>query len=118
MKLTSHYARSTSFAIVVIVLVALIAFLTGILYLVFAKAAVAEPKLQGYLMRLAWLTGAAMFLAVLILMGVVIRYVASRLTDRPEEFKPTGYVDVWAEAGRRLKAEDAPPVEPFEKSDP
>lgn len=117
MKLNAHYARSTSFGIVVIVLVALIALLGGMLYVVFAKAASAEPRLQGYLMRLAWLTGAALFLSILILLGVVVRYVASRLTDQPEPFKPTGYRDVWTEAGRRLKAEDAPPIEPFEQED-
>lgn len=117
MKIKAHYARSTSFGIVVIVLVALIALLGGMLYVVFAKAASAEPRLQGYLMRLAWLTGAALFLSILILLGVIVRYVASRLTDQPEPYKPTGYRDVWTEAGRRLKAEDAPPIEPFEQED-
>ena len=115
MKLEARYLQSASFGIVVIALVALIAFLTGMLYLVFAKAASAEPGLQAYLMRLAWLSGAVLFLSILILLGVVIRRISARLTQPPEKYKPTGYVDAWTEAGRRVKAEDAPPVEPYEK---
>ncbi len=117
MKLHAHYMRTTSFAIVVISLVAWIGVLMGLLYLVFAMAAPADPERQAYLMRWAWLTGAVLCLSLIILAGAVIRYVASRLTEPPEPFKPTGYVDAWTEAGRRLKAEDAPPVEPFEKDD-
>jgi len=29
-----------------------------------------------------------------------------------------GYVNAWAEAGRRLKPEDAPPIEGFEDGNP
>jgi uncharacterized membrane protein len=116
-KVNAHYVRATNFAILVIALVALIAMLTGLLYVIFAKAASASSQAQGTLLRVAWLIGATLMLTVLILLGVVIHYVAQRLTQPPEGFKPTAYFDAWSEAGRRVKAEDAPPVEPYEKED-
>jgi len=114
-NLKTHYLRATNFAILVISLVALIAMLTGLLYVIFAKAATVDAKTQSALARVAWLTGAALMLSILILLGVIIHYVAQRLTQPPEGFKPTAYFDAWTEAGRRVKAEDAPPVEPYEK---
>jgi membrane protein implicated in regulation of membrane protease activity len=111
------YRSRTRFALVVISLVTMVALLTGLLYLAFARAAAAEPKDQAYLLRLAWLTGAVLIATFLVLVGVIVHYVASRLSEPPEKYKPTGYVDIWSEAGRRLKPEDAPPVEPFELED-
>ncbi len=116
-KLSFHYFRATNFAVLVIGLVAWIGMLTGLLYLVFAKAASSEGDLQAYLVRMAWITGAVLILSVVILAGLVVHYVASRISEPPEEVKPMGYVDAWSESARRLKAKGAPPVEPDEEED-
>jgi len=110
-KLNLHYFRLTNFAVLVIGLVAWIGMLTGLLYVVFAKAASSEGDVQAYLMRMAWITGAMLTLSVVILAGLVVHYVASRISEPPEETKPMGYVDAWSESARRLKAKGAPPVE-------
>ena len=111
------YRRRTSFAIVVIALVAFMAILTGVLYRTLAAAAQAEPDTRDYLMRLAAMTTAVLVLSAVLLFGTVIRYIASRITGPADKFKPTPYEDAWTEAGRRLKPEDAPPVQGFEDED-
>jgi hypothetical protein len=116
-KITGQYTRATSFAILTIALVTAAALLTGLLLLLLDAAGKAEPEKQRHLVKLASLTMGALVLSVVILVGLIARYVAYRLTHPPEPFKPMGYEDAWKEAGRRLRPEDAPPVEGFEDSD-
>jgi uncharacterized protein involved in cysteine biosynthesis len=112
------YSRRASFAILVIALVTFLALVAGVLYWVLKSAAEAEPALRDYLMKMAALATAVLVLTVLILFAVVIRHIASRITSPTE--KPTAgtYENAWAEAGRRLKPEDAPPVPGFEEEEP
>ena len=109
-----RFSRATSFALLVISLVALVAMLAGLMIWLLRSAVAAEGQRQKELVRFASVSFAATLLAVLILIGVVARYVARRLGADSKPHKPMGYVDAWAEAGRRLKPEDAPPVEGFE----
>ena len=117
MKPIAHYARLTSFAVLVIALVALVAMLTGLLLLLLSAAGTAEPERQKYLVRMASLAMGALVLSVVILAGVVIRYLTQRLTGPSEQFEPMGYESAWKEAGRRLRPEDAPPIEGFEDAE-
>ncbi|KKM21284.1 hypothetical protein LCGC14_1636950 [marine sediment metagenome] len=115
-KPTTRYTRATSFAILVISLVAMGAMLAGMLVWLLHAAGLVEAKSekQQYFLRLASVTMAALLLWVVILVGLVARYIARRLTDRTDRPQPMGYVDAWAEAGRRLDPKDAPPVDGFE----
>jgi hypothetical protein len=116
-KITSRYTRATSFAVLTIALVAAAALLTGLVLLLLDAAGKAEPERQRYLVKLASLAMGALVLSVVVLVALVARYVAYRLTNPPEAFKPMGYESAWKEAGRRLRPEDAPPVEGFEDRD-
>jgi len=110
----TRYSQAASFAILVISLVVLVTMLAGLMIWLLRSAAAAEGDRQRELVRFASLAFAATLLSVLILIGVVARYVARRFSADSEPFKPMGYVDAWTESGRRLKPEDAPPVEGFE----
>jgi hypothetical protein len=116
-KPITHYTRLTSFAVLLIALLVLVAMLTGLLLLLLGAAGSAEPERQKYLVRMASLAMGALVLSILILAGVVIRYLAQRLTGPSDQFKPMGYESAWKEAGRRLRPEDAPPVEGFEDTE-
>ena len=115
---STHYTRATTFAILTISLIVIGALLAGLLYWLLSAAAAAAGDRQQYLLRLASLTMASLLLWLLISMGIVIRYVAQRFGRSGDRHKPMGYVDAWAEAGRRLKPEDAPPIEGFEDDAP
>lgn len=110
-KPATGYVRATSFAILVISLMTLIGFLSGLIYLLFGRVASAEPRQREYLVQVAWLTGAVLILSVIILIGVVLHYLAHRITQRPEKSEPLAYFDAWSESARRLKAKGVPPVE-------
>ncbi len=111
MKPATGYIRATSFAILVISLVTVIGFLGGLIYVLFDRIALAEPGQREYLVQVAWLTGAVVILSVIILIGVVVHYLAHRITQRPEKSEPPAYFDAWSESARRLKAKGVPPVE-------
>ena len=113
-KPASYYSRATSFAISVIALLALTAMLSALLYWLLNAAPNAEGEKQQYLLRFIFLVMGALFLTLIILLGVIARYVAHRLTSPEEKYQPLGHFDAWAEAGRRLRPEDAPPIEGFE----
>lgn len=114
-KLRTHYMRATSFAMVVFGLTSFMGVLVGLLFLAFGKARKAVDLAQKqYLTRLSQLLLAVLLLTALLLIGVIAHYIAQRLKNPPEPFKPMGYEDAWTESGRRLKPEDAPPVEPWE----
>jgi len=106
--------RRASFAMVVIGLVACAAMVGGVLYWSLKAAATAETEVRNYLTRIAALATAVLILSVVILFAVIVRYVALRLSSPEGPRAPDAYEDAWTEAGRRLKAEDAPPVEGFE----
>jgi len=83
-KITGQYTRATSFAILTIALVTAAALLTGLLLLLLDAAGKAEPEKQRHLVKLASLTMGALVLSVVILVGLIARYVAYRLTHPPE----------------------------------
>jgi len=111
-------SRRVSFAVLVIALVTFLAMAAGVLYWVLRSAAEAKPALRDYLMKMAALAAAVLVLTAVILFAVVIRHIASRITSPAEKPAPGTYEDAWAEAGRRLKPEDAPPVPGFEEEEP
>jgi uncharacterized BrkB/YihY/UPF0761 family membrane protein len=120
-KLTVHYLRSTSFAVLTISLMGVIALLAVLLQRVLASAHAVGPDQAAkaaYLSRLAWLVGLVLLLPAALLAAVVIRYILARAANPPEPFKPMGHVDSWTEAGKRLKAENAPPVAPYDTPGP
>jgi hypothetical protein len=108
------YLRATNFAILTVGLGAWSALLAVLLQRVLAASQTPYPLRHAYLVRLAWLIGALLMLSLLVLAATVIHYLGWRLTRPPERFTPTPYEDAWTEAGRRVKAEDAPPVFPYE----
>ncbi|MCK4625970.1 MAG: hypothetical protein KAV00_11710 [Phycisphaerae bacterium] len=110
----SQYTRATNFAILVIAMVAWIMVLSGVLYLVLA-AVPHEPEQRDYLLRLAYLTTGVLGVSVILLVAIVAHYAASRLRHPTEQSARGEYEDAWTEAGRRLKPEDAPPIDGFEE---
>lgn len=116
MKTSTHYARTTSFAIIMIFQTALLSLLGVLMYVLLTSAARALDKtMQAYLVKLAYLTGAALVLTAMIFVGTVLHHLSTRLLDPLEPPKKTPYESAWTEAGKRLK--NAPPVEPYEKPD-
>ena len=118
MKAPNPYVRSASFAILMIGLAALNTLLAVLLHKVAAAAATAPLARHEYLTRLAYLVGAVLIAALALTVIVLVHHLALRLFSHPEPFKPTPYEDAWTEAGKRLKPEDAPPVEPYENPSP
>lgn len=114
-KLPTHYMRAANFAMVVFGLVAFMGVLAAMLFLVawYVPKAHDQPQ-QQYILRLTQLLVALLLLTGLLLIAVVAHYISQRLKNPAEPFKPMGYEDAWSEGGRRLKPEDAPPVEPWE----
>jgi len=113
----TRYFRATSFAILTVALVGLIAILVALLLLVLGAAEGAQGQQKRNLLLMAYLALGALGLAALLLVALIIRYLGTRITHRPQKPKPMGYVDAWTEAGQRLKPEDAPPIEGFEEDD-
>lgn len=118
MKAYTRYFRATSFAVLTVTLVGLIAILVVLLVLVLDAAEEAQAPQKRSLLMMAYLALGALGLASLLLVVLAARFLGSRVTERMGDRKPMGYVDAWAEAGRRLKPEDAPPIEGFEDGDP
>ena len=112
---------SAPFAMLVISLVAVIAACGGVLYWTIQSAASpaveADKPLRDYLTKIAVMATGVLILTVVILFGVVVHYVARRMSAPGDALAPTLYENAWVEAGRRLKPEDAPPVEGFEDDD-
>ena len=117
-KACTRYIRATSFALLTVTLVGLIAILVVLLLLVLDAAEEAQAPQKRSLLMMAYLALGALGLASLLLVVLAIRYLGTRMTERTGSRKPMGYVDAWAEAGQRLKPEDAPPIEGFEDGDP
>ncbi|MDY7009710.1 MAG: hypothetical protein SVV80_03025 [Planctomycetota bacterium] len=115
-KISTHYMRTTNFAILSIAMVAWIVALAGVLYLVLT-AVPQDQEQRNYFLGLAWLTMGVLAVSLILLVGIIAHHAAGRLNQPTEPFKTTKYEDAWTEAGRRLKPEDAPPVEGFEEED-
>lgn len=113
-KAYTRYFRATSFAVLTVALAALIAILVALLVLVLDAAEEAQAPQKRSLLMMAYLALGALGLAALLLVVLAVRYLGTRTTERTGGRKPMQYVDAWAEAGRRLKPEDAPPIEGFE----
>ena len=60
------------------------------------------------------LAASLLILSVLILALVVIHYISARVKPPVDRAEPTPFESAWDEAGKRLKPQDAPPVEPYE----
>ena len=116
MKISTHYTRATNFAILVIAMVIWIAVLASVLYLVLMAIRQGHEQ-RDYLLGLAYLTMGVLAFSLILLVSIIAHHAAGRLKHPPEQFKPTKYEDAWTEAGRRLKPEDAPPIEGFEEED-
>lgn len=108
--------RAINFAIAVVFLAVLAALMAGLLWRMLDRVAEAvDEQKRRDLLPFAALAAGGLGATLVLLALAVIRYVGSRLAGMSEEAKPMGYVDVWAEGGRRLKPEDAPPIEEFEE---
>lgn len=110
----AQYTRATNFAVLVIAMVVWIMVMTGVLYLVLASVP-HNPEQRDYLLGLAYLTMGVLGLSVVLLIGIIAHYAASRLKPPTKQSAHTEYENAWAEAGRRLKPEDAPPIDGFEE---
>lgn len=110
----SQYTRATNFAILTIAMVVWIMVLVSVLYLVLA-AVPHNPEQRDYLLGLAYLTMGVLGVSVILLMGIIAHYAASRLKPPTEKSASAEYENAWTEAGRRLKPEDAPPIDGFEE---
>ncbi len=112
------HLRRAGFAMLVISLIAVIIACGGVLYLAFQSAAAAADKadkpLRNDLTKIATMATGMLILTTVILFGVIIHHVAQRITGSADRAPATTYENAWAEAGRRLKPEDAPPVQGFE----
>ena len=109
--------QKTNIIVLVIALAMLVVVQGTLMYVLLDAAGETEGEAQTSLIRFARLAMIGLFLSVLIVTALVLRLIRGRLFRQADEFKPMGYVDVWAEAGRRVDAEDAPPVEGFEEED-
>lgn len=118
MKLHIYYFRKISFAMLLVAQAFCIAGLAVLLYLMLHRARHATPELQPYVLKLAWLTGAVLILALLGVALQVARHFATSIIDRPEESTRSTYESAWDEAGKRLDAKKAPPIEPYETRPP
>jgi hypothetical protein len=114
-RASAQATRTASFAFTVLFLVALLAALSVLLYVLVRAAAEAQADLQSYLLKLAYLDGAALVLTLFIAAGTVVHHWASGLLDPPEAPRSTPHESAWDEAGKRLKS--GPPIEPYEKPD-
>ncbi len=115
MKISTHYMRATNFAILIIAMVVWIMVLAGVLYLVLTAVQRGQGQRE-YMLGLAYLTMGVLAFSLILLIGIIAHHAASRLKQPTEQFKPTKYENAWTEAGRRLKPEDAPPIEGFEEN--
>ncbi len=115
-KTSTYYTRATNFAILVIAMVVWIAVLAGVLYLVLT-AVPQDQEQRDYFLGLAYLTMGVLAFSLILLVAIIAHYTASRLNPPTEPFEATKYEDAWTEAGRRLKPEDAPPIEGFEEEE-
>jgi hypothetical protein len=112
---TAQPLRTTTFAALTAFLVAMIVGLSLLLRAVVTKA---ESSGAGKSrLPLIVLAASLLILSILILAVVVIHYISSRVKPPIDRAKPTPFESAWDEAGKRLKPEDAPPVEPYEDKD-
>ena len=108
----------TSLAVLVLCTMAWIAALSGLLYGVASVSrADLAPEARAYLVRLAYLAGGVLVVSGLLLAVWLFRYVRIWLAPPHEPPPRPDGLDAWAEAGRRLRPEDAPPIEGFEDPD-
>ncbi len=109
--------QKTNLIVLIIALALLVVVQGALMYLLLDAAREADGDAQKSLLWFARLAMIGLFLSVLIGAALVLRLIRGGLFRPTDEFKPMGYVDVWSEAGRRIDAEDAPPVEGFEEED-
>lgn len=118
MKLNIYYLRKISFAMLLVAQAFCIAGLTVLFVLTLRRAGHTSPELHPYVLKLAWLTGAVLILALMGVAMQVARHLATSITDPPEGPTPTTYESAWDEAGKRLDAKKAPPIDPYETRPP
>ena len=108
MDLEQSLAARRVSSIVVTVLLAVIA--AGMVYVVLtvtgAAAGADEPTRRG-LARLAWIGMLLLAVSVVLLVWSLARTLRLYLA-RPQQHRPTEYVDAWSEAGRRMQVESEP----------
>lgn len=106
--------RKANVTILAIALAALIAIQVMLLYMVLDAAEQAEGDSRDSLLKFVRLILVALCLSVLVVVALLVRWLGNHLTHPRQPFKRMEYMDAWTEAGRRLKAEEAPPIEEFE----
>ena len=112
--------RKTSFTIVIVALALIIALLLFLLYSILVDIGTVDQQTRQYLITLASLVAAVLLLSIFLLVLEVVHYVAGRVSGSTAPTRRTDYEyeqDAWTEAGKRLKPEDAPPIEDFEQDD-
>jgi hypothetical protein len=91
--------------------------LTGLLSVTLEGYPEAGPQTRRILLVLAWTAAGLLFLTLLLLMWVFIRWMRSRMPP-PRRREGVGYVNAWVEAGRRLQTSDARTVDVLEEDEP
>ena len=110
--------RKTSFTIVIVALALIITLLLFLLYSILMDIGTVDQQTRQYLITLASLVAAVLLLSIFLLVLEVVHYVAGRVSGSTAPTRRTDYEqDAWTEAGKRLKPEDAPPIEDFEQAD-
>lgn len=99
-------SRRVAFAVTVLVLILLGSLLGMALLLSMQRAASADGEAQDAWTRLALLCVALLALTLVLLVGVVVRRIGRRFSQRKSPRQPTRYVDAWREAGRRIEVPD------------
>ena len=96
--------RTISFVIQAIAMIAGLAGMLVLLFLITQQARLAEDQDRPGLVRMAWMTAGLAGFTLIILLWTVMRYYGFRRMMAKPVTKLT-YVDAWAEAGRRFQVE-------------
>lgn len=117
MELTHRNAGKARHVVLLVTLGSACLLLTGLLGVTLEGYPDADPPARRLLLVLAWTAACLLGVTLLLLMWVFIRWLRSRM-PAPRRREGVGYVDAWAEAGRRVQTHDTPAVDILEEDDP
>ena len=114
-----HTVKKTSFVIVIITLIVIIAILLVLLYSILTDIGQVNQKTRQYLITLSCLVAGVLLLSMFLLLVEILHYAASKVKggNLPVQRAERVEDDAWTEAGKRLKPEDAPPIDDFEQNE-
>ena len=111
--------KKTSFIIVITTLAIIIAILLVLLYSILTDIGQVNQESRQYLITLACLVAGVLLLNIFLLVVEILHYAGSKVSSRNLPIQRTEHIeeDAWTEAGKRLKPEDAPPIDDFEQDE-